>query len=490
MFGFPSFTILNRLSFLSFLSLISALNLPATGTLCAADANITKQPNVVIIFTDDQGYQDVGVFGAEGFKTPNIDQLAHEGRTFTSFCVAQAVCSASRAALLTGCYPNRIGIRGALNHKSKIALNPNEMTLGELFKQKNYATAMVGKWHLGSIPEYLPNRHGFDEYFGLPYSNDMWPKHPKGKNDYPPLPLIKNEKTIQTLDDQSLLTKQYTEHAVSFIERNQDRPFFLYLAHSMPHVPLFTSPEFSNKTKQGPYGDVIEEIDWSVGQVTETLERLNLTDNTIVIFTSDNGPWLSYGIHGGSAKPLREGKGTSWEGGVRVPCIMRWPGHFPAGTTCSELVTSIDIFPTLANIISAKISPKRKIDGLDVLPILTGEKDAKTPHKYYLYYWINELHAVRSGPWKLHFPHKYRHVLEPGKEGKPGKQSYPTTGLELYNLETDISESHNVLAQHPEIVKQLQSYAAEARLDLGDSLQKKAGLNIRPAAKVTQRKKP
>ncbi|MGC9034989.1 MAG: sulfatase family protein, partial [Verrucomicrobiia bacterium] len=277
-----------------------------------------KPPNIIIIFADDLGYADVVCYGAKGLKTPNIDRLAKEGIRFTDFYVAQPVCSASRAALLTGCYPNRIGISGALSPSSKIGINQNEITLAELLKQKGYATAIIGKWHLGHHSQFLPTRHGFDEYFGLPYSNDMWPLHPEAKpGTYPPLPLYENETIINpnvSPRDQEQLTTQYTERAVRFIEKNKNRPFFLYLAHSMPHVPLYVSDKFKGKSKIGLYGDVIMEIDWSVGQILEAIKRNNLDDNTLIIFTSDNGPWLSYGNHAGKAAPLREGKGTVFEG--------------------------------------------------------------------------------------------------------------------------------------------------------------------------------
>ncbi|QDU80882.1 Arylsulfatase [Polystyrenella longa] len=474
--GFKS--ILNRFSFLCKMVCFSVLASPSLKVteLQAEEANTL--PNVVIVFTDDQGYADLGCFGAEGFETPHIDQLAADGRIFTNFYVAQAVCSASRAALLSGCYPNRIGIRGALGPGRKDGINPEETLLPEIFKQRGYSTAHFGKWHLGDAPEFLPTRHGFDEYFGIPYSNDMWPKHPTAGDRYPPLPLIEDEKVVELNPDQSQLTKRYTEHAIDFIERNQKQPFFLYLAHSMPHVPIFASEKFAGTTERGLYGDVISEIDWSVGQIQETLKRLQLDQNTIVIFTSDNGPWLSYGPHGGSAHPLREGKGTAWEGGVRVPCVMSWPGHIPSGTTCHELAATIDILPTLTGIVGADL-PEEKIDGLNILPLLLDEPEARTPHEVYYYYWVNELHAVRSGPWKLHFPHSYRHVLVHGEEGLPGKQNYPKTELELYNLDEDISESHNVLDQHPEIVQKLKKYADAARADLGDQLQKVQGANVR-----------
>ena len=295
-----------------------------------------SRPNVIIIFTDDQGYGDVGCYGAKGFTTPNLDRMAREGIRFTDFYVAQPVCSSSRTALLTGCYPNRVGIVGALNPKDRHGIHDDEMTLGQLCKSKGYATAVFGKWHLGHHLQFLPPRHGFDEYLGLPYSNDMWPQHPTEGKKFPELPLIEGSQTIEINPDQTRLTTLYTERAVSFIDKHAGAPFLLYLAHNMPHVPLYVSDKFKGKSERGPYGDVIEEIDWSVGQVLESLKRNKIDENTLVMFTCDNGPWLTYGNHGGTAGPLREGKGTTFDGGVRVPFIARWPGKIPAGSTCRE----------------------------------------------------------------------------------------------------------------------------------------------------------
>ncbi|MFT5168567.1 MAG: arylsulfatase A-like enzyme, partial [Saprospiraceae bacterium] len=292
-------------------------------------------PNIVIIFTDDQGYQDLGCYGSPDIETPHLDQMAKEGIRFTNFYVSQPVCSASRASLLTGCYANRLGIHGAFMPFVGKGLNPGEETIAEILKPLGYATGVFGKWHLGSEEKFLPTRQGFDEYFGIPYSNDMWPHHPQQGTvfDFGDLPLFENEKIIDTLDDQSMTTTWYTDHAIDFIKKNKKQPFFLYLPHSQPHVPLFVSDKFKGKSKRGLYGDVISEIDWSVGQVLKTLKENNLDEKTLVIFASDNGPWLSYGTHSGVALPLREGKGTALEGGVRVPCIMRWPGNIPQGVT-------------------------------------------------------------------------------------------------------------------------------------------------------------
>ncbi len=476
---------------------ILTTTLASIGTATAA---LPERPNVVIIFCDDLGYGDVGVYGAKGYATPNIDRLAAEGVRFTRFYVTQPVCSASRAGLLTGCYPNRIGIKGALGPGSKVGIHADEMTLGELVKQQGYATAIFGKWHLGDAPQFLPTRNGFDEYFGLPYSNDMWPLHPgylhlspeeRKRQGFPRLPLIEDEETSiaeVTAEHQRQLTTWYTEHAMKFIERNKEHPFLLYLAHSMPHVPLHASDKFQGKTQRGLFGDVIEEIDWSVGEVLKTFHNNGLDERTLVIFTSDNGPWLSYGDHAGSAGPLREGKGTTWEGGVREPYIARWTGVIPAGAVCDEPAMTIDLFPTIARLTGAKLPP-HKIDGLDIWPLLAGKKGAKNPHEaYYFYYADNELQGVTSGHWKLILPHTYRTL-----DGKPGgSDGLPAqyvqrklTQPELYDLEADIGETHDVAAMHPDVVSRLLALAETARDDLGDSLTKRTGKNVREPGRVT-----
>ncbi|MGE0378876.1 MAG: sulfatase [Planctomycetaceae bacterium] len=448
----------------------------------------TRLPNVVIIFADDQGYGDVGCYGAEGYDTPHLDGMADEGMRFTSFCVAQAVCGASRAALLTGCYPNRIGMLGAPSHQAKHGINPSEMLLSELCQQRDYATAIFGKWHLGHHRQSLPLQHGFDEYFGLPYSNDMWPFHPENRARFPDLPLIDgNDAAIAavTADHQKQLTTWYTEHAVDFIDRHHDRPFFLYVPHAMAHVPLFVSEKFAGKSEQGLYGDVMMELDWSVGQILGAIARHGLDDNTLVIYTSDNGPWLSYGNHAGSAGPLREGKGTMWEGGVREPCLMRWPGRIPAGSVCHEFAATIDIFPTVAKLIGAKL-PDHPIDGLDIWPLMAGSPDAKSPHEAYFYYWGNELQAVRSGDWKLHFPHEYRTLDGPaGRDGTPSKYKQVHTDLALYNLRTDVGETRDLKQDYPEIVARLRVMADRARSELGDSATGQQGNGFRPPAQVS-----
>jgi arylsulfatase A-like enzyme len=449
----------------------------------AEPAQAGRPPNVVLIFTDDQGYGDVGCYGAKGFATPNLDRMAREGIRFTDFYVAQAVCSASRAALLTGCYPNRIGILGALGPASQHGIHANERTIAEVLKPRGYATAIYGKWHLGHHPPFLPTRHGFDDYFGLPYSNDMWPHHPTAR--FPDLPLIEGETVLEHNPDQTKLTTWYTERAVKFIDQNKDRPFFLYVAHNMPHVPLFVSDKFKGKSEQGLYGDVIMEIDWSVGQILAALKKHGLDEQTLVIFTTDNGPWLSYGNHGGSAGPLREGKGTTWDGGQRVPCLMRWPGKIPAGAVCRELAATIDILPTLAKLAGAEL-PRHPIDGLDIWPLVSGQPGARSPHEAYYFYWDRHLQAVRSGPWKLHFPHPYRTLAgKPGgKDGKPAPYGQSETGLALFDLEKDVGETTNVADQHPEVVERLKRLADKAREDLGDSAMKQEGKGVRPPGRI------
>ena len=445
-----------------------------------------RLPNLVLIYCDDLGYADVGPFGAAGYATPHLDRMAREGMRLTSFESAAAVCSASRVALLTGCYPQRVGILGALGPAAKHGIHDDEVLLPEILKSRGYATAIFGKWHLGHHPQFLPTRHGFDRYFGLPYSNDMWPLHPTNKS-FPPLPLIEGEKTLEHNPDQTQLTTWYTERAVKFIAENGERPFFLYLPHSMPHVPLFVSDKYKGKTERGLFGDVIAEIDWSVGQILAALKERALDEHTLVLFSSDNGPWLSYGNHAGSAGPLREGKGTTWDGGHRVPCVARWPGKIPAGGECGELCGTIDVLPTFAKLAGGGVPGDRIIDGRDIWPLLSSDKNAKSPHEAFRYYWDYGLEAIRSGPWKLHFPHQYRSLAgEPGKDGEPGPYKQARTDLALFNLDSDVGETKNVAADHPDIVTRLQSAANEAREDLGDSLTKREGKNRRPAGRLPE----
>jgi arylsulfatase A-like enzyme len=450
-----------------------------TGGTAAAQ----RPPNFIIVYADDLGYADIGSFSAGSPaprpSTPNLDRMAAEGIRLTSFYVAQAVCSASRAALLTGAYPNRVGIQGALNHTAKHGLSPSEMTIAEVLKTRGYATAIYGKWHLGHQQPFLPLQQGFDEYLGLPYSNDMWPRHPQQKDFYPDLPLIEGN-DVKALDpDQSQLTTWYTERAVSFIERNRDKPFFLYVPHTMPHVPLFVSSKHKGKTAGGLYGDVVAEIDWSVGQILDAVKRAKLDDNTLVIFTSDNGPWLSYGNHAGSSGPFREGKGTTFEGGVRVPFVARWPGRIPTGVSNAAPAMTIDLLPTLAGLAGATVSPERIIDGRDIWPLLSARAGAPAPHDALYFYWGAELHAIRSGKWKLHLPHPYQSLDAPANDGSPGKYVRKEIELSLFDLEADPGEATNVAGQHPAVVQDMLSYAERAQDDLGDSLTKRTGKNVR-----------
>ncbi len=456
----------------------------------------SASPNIVLIFLDDLGYGDLGVTGALEYQTPNIDKLAHEGMRFTNFETAQAVCSASRAGLLTGCYPNRIGIAGALRPKDSIGLNASETTIAEMLKQHGYATAAIGKWHLGHLKPFLPLQNGFDEFFGLPYSNDMWPADYLGnpakpgtpKASFPALPLIRgNEKIaeINTLDDQARLTKMYTDEAVKFIKKNSKNPFFLYLPHSMPHVPIAASAPFKGKSKQGLYGDVIMELDWSVGEIMKTLKQQGLENNTIVIFTSDNGPWLTFGDHAGSSGGFREGKGTIFEGGHRVPCIMKWKGKIAEGVVCNKLASTIDILPTIAAITGSGL-PELKIDGVSLVPVLEG-KDV-SPRKYFSYYYDgNSLKAVRMDDWKLMLPHNSQTYenIKTGNGGKGGETSFSLkVPLALYDLRRDPGERYDVKDLYPEITAALLKQADEVREDLGDNITKVEGKNRRPAGKL------
>ncbi len=450
---------------------------------CGVSNEETRKPNVIIIFTDDQGHADLGCFGSPDIETPHLDQMAREGIKLTHFYAAQAVCSASRAALLTGCYPNRLGIHGAFMPNSKRGLNPSEVTMAEMLKTQGYATGIFGKWHLGDHPSLMPLKQGFDEFYGIPYSNDMWPFHPQQGPifNFGPLPLFENESIVDTLEDQSLLTTEITERSIDFIKRNKNNPFFLYVPHPQPHVPLFVSNKFKGKSLRGLYGDVIMEIDWSTGQILQALKDYEIDDQTLVIFTSDNGPWLNYGEHAGSAGALREGKGTAWEGGQREPFIARFPGTIPAGLNSSTPVMAIDLLPTIARFTEAQL-PENIIDGSDISKILTGENNNGVQEAYFHYYKTNELHGVTYNKWKLYFPHTYRSLngREGGKEGLPVPYDQLTVNkIELYNLELDPSESSNVASQYPEIVQKIEALADDMRNKLGDALQTQDGTENR-----------
>ncbi|TKG96147.1 arylsulfatase [Puteibacter caeruleilacunae] len=427
-----------------------------------------KSPNIIIFFTDDQGYQDVGCFGSPLIKTPNLDQMARNGIRFTDFYSASPVCSPSRAALLTGCYPPRVGVPEVLWPNSQTGLEQKETTIADMLKQQGYATACIGKWHLGDQPNHLPTAQGFDQYFGIPFSNDM-SVNPNSKvakhiifNEEMTIdslrekkwrgskvPLMRQDEVVEYPVNQTNLTESYTTEAIQFIKENKNHSFFLYLAHSMPHIPLHPSANFKGKSARGLYGDVIEELDWSMGQILKTLDELDLAENTLVIFTSDNGPWNLENGHGGSALPLRGYKFQTYEGGMREPMIAQWKGKIPASTVCSEIASTIDLFPTIAELTGASM-PKTIIDGKNIWPLLSGQKKAKSPHEAYYYYHKTSLQAVRKGNWKL------RIVEE---------------NIELFNLKDDISESKNIASQHPEKVKQLKQ--------LIDQYDKELSANVR-----------
>tara|TARA_B100000424_G_scaffold217255_1_gene175370 strand:+ start:4255 stop:6111 length:1857 start_codon:yes stop_codon:yes gene_type:complete len=442
-------------------------------------------PNVIIIFTDDQGYGDLGCYGANGFETPNIDKMAKDGIRFTDFYVSQAICSASRASLMTGSYSGRVGVQGAISPWNVNGLDPKIDTIAKLLKRHGYTNAIFGKWHLGHREKYLPLQNGFDEYAGLICSNDMWPVDYNGnpltgkkKSYYPPMSFWEGNQPsekIETLADQGQLTKKITAKAVDFIKRSKDTPFFLYIPHPMPHQPIAASEMFLGKSELGLYGDVIMEIDWSVGQIIDALKIHEIDQNTLIIYASDNGPWLNYGKWGGSAGPLREGKGTMWEGGARVPCIMRWPEKITPSQVISNIASTMDIFPTIAQIIG-KGKINNKIDGISLLPLLEGIPDADPRDELYYYYGEN-LIAIRKNNYKLVFPHVYRSYrgVKPGENLYPGAYSQGESGLELYNLDTDIGESIDISKQFPLIVNELQEIGEKARLILGDKLTSKVG---------------
>lgn len=440
---------MNRRDFIynSSIGLTSAIG-GCTGLNHQQSNTSNRLPNIIVIFTDDQGYQDLGCYGGKGLNTPNLDGMANDGIKFTSFCVSAPFCTPSRASLMTGCYAARVGLHhGVLFPYTNYGLNPEEITIAEILHNNGYATGCIGKWHLGHQEPFLPTNHGFDSYYGLPYSNDMG----AGKT----LPLMSNSRTIEVPVRQESLTQRYTKSAKSFIQHNAEKPFFLYLAHTFPHLPWYASRQFKGKSKRGLYGDMIEEIDWSVGEIINELERLGLTENTLILFTSDNGP--ASRKNGGSAAPLRGSKGTTWEGGVRVPCIAKYPGHIPAGSVCSELASTIDFLPTLSALTGAQIPQDRIIDGKDIRPLLFGKPNAKTPHNAYFYWhshWRpnspNILAAVRSGPWKYHIPGARN-------RNKP-EENLPAM---LFNLDDDVGESNNQIETYPHIAKRLHKIAMD-----------------------------
>jgi arylsulfatase A-like enzyme len=435
------------------------------------------KPNFILILADDMGYGDIGPFGSTKSRTPNLDRLAHEGMRLTSFYAAP-VCTPSRAQILTGCYAKRVSLPNVLSPAASIGLSSHEHCIAELLKQQGYATIAIGKWHVGDAPEFLPTHHGFDRYFGLPYSNDMG-----GPTDLvkarrqrrPPLPLVENGKVIETVtpEGQNRLTERYTAEAVRFVREHKDTPFFLYLPHTAVHVPIHPGDKFRGRSPFGLYNDWVEEVDWSVGQVLDTVRELGIAERTLIIFTSDNGPWLTQGTNAGTAGPLRGGKGGTYEGGVREPTIAWWPGRIAAGTSSDAVAANFDLLPTFVSLAGGKLPTDNKIDGEDLSPLLLG-RTTKSSHKAHFYFSGNNLQAVRSGPWKL--------AVAPQSEGlgkpAPGKADFKPT---LYNLDSDIGERHDVAAEHPDVMKELRALVAKMDADLGLT---KLGPGVRPPGRV------
>lgn len=449
----------------SFLSLYSGLLVLILGLCSCAEPTAPaeeaepKQPNIVIIFLDDSGWSDFEPFDNDGLPTPGVSTLASEGRMFKNFYVPQAVCSASRSALMTGCYPGRTKVFGAHGPNAR-GLERNFATMAEVFKPAGYRTAIFGKWHCGDQPDTRPPARGFDESCGLMYSNDMWKYHPESPEYWGRFPIkywedgeVKIEDVSK--EDQQYLTKWYTERAVKFIKENKDTSFFLYVPHSMPHVPLFTSESFAGKSGKGVYADVLLELDWSVNQINQALKDSGVADNTIVIFTSDNGPWVSYGNHAGST-PYREAKGTTFDGGLRSACIIKYPPLIEANTTSEATLFTIDLLPSLCHLAGVSL-PENEIDGMNVWDLIEGKEGAKNPHDYYAFSNGNNFEGVMSGDgnWKLHLPHPYRTLVEAGMDGQAGKYEHIQIDTALYHMAADPMETENVLTEQPEKAREL-----------------------------------
>lgn len=436
------------------------------GICCSAN----EKPNIVFLLCDNLGYGDIDCYGSSLHRTPHLDQMAEEGLKLTGFYVSSGVCTPSRASIMTGCYPRRVNMQKSdtgglvLQPVSPKGLHPDEVTIAEVLKKAGYATTIIGKWHLGDQPELLPTRQGFDSYFGIPYSDDMTPREGK---PWPPLPLLRNEKVVESGVDRALLTKRYTEDAVRFITKNKDNPFFLYLPHAMPGSTRspFASDAFLGKSKNGTYGDSVEEIDWSTGEILAALKKNGIDDNTLVIWTSDNGAPRRNPPQGTNA-PLKGWGYDVSEGGMRVPCLVRWPGHVPAGTTSNELCSTMDLYPTFAKLAGTSVTPKRKIDGKDIWSLLSNPKESKSPHDAFFYYFGDQLQAVRSGPWKLYLPMEERRINSRTVKEQPA---------ELYHLYKDVAEEKNVARTHPELVQRMIKHAENARKDLGDANRKGSG---------------
>lgn len=440
------------------------------------------RPNLVIILVDDMGYGDIGPFGSKLNRTPACDRLAAEGMKLTSFYAAP-VCTPSRAQMLTGCYAKRVSLPAVIFPAAKIGLSAKEHTIAGLLKQQGYATQCIGKWHVGDQPEFLPIHRGFDHYLGLPYSNDMggeWDGQedvPQAKRK-PPLPLVRDDRVVQTMngDKQNVIEELYTQEAVKFIHEHQAGPFFLYLAHTAVHVPLHPGKAFQGKSANGKYGDWVEEVDASTGRVMDAIRKLKLAEKTLVLFTSDNGPWLTQGKDGGVAGPLRGGKGGTYEGGMREPTIAWWPGHVPAGATCDTVTGEIDVLPTFVKLAGGTVPDDKKIDGVDIAPLLLGQSKESSRQVQY-YFDGNQLQAVRSGPWKMAIAPQHEQNRLKGQQQEPSKPPFP----KLYNLDSDIGETTDVAAQHPDVIKHLQEFVTQMAGDLG---LKGTGPGVRPPDRV------
>jgi arylsulfatase A-like enzyme len=455
------------------MKLITVLAMALTLSFLNA-AQAADQPNFILILSDDLGYGDIGPFGSTLNRTPSLDRMAKEGMRLTSF-YANPVCTPSRAQFMTGCYAKRVSMPNVIFPSCPTGLSTNEQTVAKLLQAQGYATMCIGKWHLGDQREFLPTRHGFDHYFGLPYSNDMGGgEEDPQKDKRPPLPLLRDETVIEAPAVQDTLTTRYTDEAVKFITEHQSKPFFLYLPHTAVHVPLYPGSNFRGQSNNGRYGDWVEELDWSAGKILDAVRALGLATNTLVLFTSDNGPWLTQGKNGGLAGPLRGGKGSTWEGGVREPTIAWWPGRIPAGADCGALAANIDILPTFVKLAGGQVPADRLIDGKDISPLLLG-KSKESPHEALFYFRSETLEAVRSGPWKLGLPPQL------GAAAQQKRALTATNAPRLYNLETDIGETKDVAAEHPDIVKRLEGYLAKMDSDLGG---KQKGPGVRPAGRV------
>lgn len=459
----------------TFVLRLIVIGLFSSGASAQPTKLVASKPNFIIIFADDLGYGDIGPFGSKVNRTPNLDRMAREGMKLTSFYAAP-VCTPSRAQMLTGCYAKRVSLPAVLGPASSIGISDKEHTIAELLKQQGYATMCIGKWHVGDHPDFLPTHHGFDHYFGLPYSNDMGKEDGQlGKGNRPPLPLVRDDKVIEVIAprDQDRITERYTDEAVKFIREQKNNPFFLYLPHTAVHTPIHPGDKFRGKSTT-PFNDWVEELDWSVGRVLDTVRELGVAERTLVVFTSDNGPWLPKGTNAGTAFPLRGGKGSTWEGGVREPTVAWWPGKVPADSVCDAVAANFDCLPTFVDLAGGKVPTDHKIDGKNISPLLFGQTKT-SPHEAHFYFSGNKLQAVRSGPWKLKFA-----GLGDGKAGNKANDEANPAPM-LFNLDTEIGEQTDVSAKYPDVVKRLHKLINEMDHDLGVT---NSGPGIRPPGRI------